>query len=189
MEIKRPMELLKAKYTRRWRGPDGKWHYEYKQPSAPKKRAPNKVDVVSPSDMLSAGENMRRAAGILEGRNLPKVDSYSEVPVPPKTTAKTRSQLNNALHRALPGNYYDGVPIDELQDALKAEGYVLLQEDGTPWSGMFLGSGEALLEMGKLDYGRELNGLATYKPVPNSGLRMTWYQMPSGKMEIVKYIT
>ena len=24
-----PLELLKAKYTRRWRGKDGKWNYEY----------------------------------------------------------------------------------------------------------------------------------------------------------------
>jgi hypothetical protein len=32
-----PATLLKAKYTRRWKGKDGKWHYEY---GAPEKKYP-----------------------------------------------------------------------------------------------------------------------------------------------------
>jgi hypothetical protein len=174
------VKLQKAKYTKRWRGKDGKWHYEYGS------RSPR----IGGDLGETSGQKIKRATEILEGRNLPRVGSYSEVPDPPKVTTKTRKSLNNALRSALPGNYYNGIPIGEMQEALRKEGYVLIQEDGTKWSGMFLGSeGEAFLQMGKLDQGRNLNGQATYKPVSNSGLRMTWYEMPSGKMEIVKYIT
>lgn len=30
MEIKKPLELVKSKYIKRWKGPDGKWRYKYK---------------------------------------------------------------------------------------------------------------------------------------------------------------
>ncbi len=33
-----PLGLLKAKYTRRWRGRDGKWNYEYAKPKRGRKR-------------------------------------------------------------------------------------------------------------------------------------------------------
>ena len=32
-----PIELLKTKYTRRWKGKDGKWNYEYAKPTKPQK--------------------------------------------------------------------------------------------------------------------------------------------------------
>lgn len=179
MRLFKPTELLKAKYTRRWRGKDGRWQYEYAQEPKFGNRPSGET----------AGETMRRTAEMLVGTNLPE-SAYEDVPEPPKVNAKTRNLLNRAVNAALPGNYYDGIPIEDMQEALKLEGYVLLQEDGTKWSGMFLGSeGEAFLEMGKLSEGRMVNGLATYKPVSNSGLRMTWYKMGSGKYEIVKYIT
>jgi hypothetical protein len=138
----------------------------------------------------TAGEVMKDAASIQAGVNLPVVESYSDVPDPPPVNAADRNRLNASVRAAVPENYYPNIPMDQLREAMKMEGYVPLQEDGTEWAGMFLGSeGETFIPMGKLSEGRMLHGLATYKPVSNSGLRMTWYEMPSGKYEIVKYIT
>lgn len=180
-----PTELLKTKYTRRWRGPDGKWRYDY----GPQKRHP----ILNPTDMaaLSAGEKVKRGAEVMSGRGLPE-STYADVPTPPKVNTKDRKAMSRALNKVVPGDYFEGgVPIDEMQEALKSEGYVILQEDGTEWSGMFLGSdGEALLRIGKLSEGRSVNGIPTYKPVPNSGLRVAWHEMNKpGRYEVIKYIT
>jgi len=36
LNLKKALELRKAKYTKRWKGRDGKWRYEYKKPSEKK---------------------------------------------------------------------------------------------------------------------------------------------------------
>lgn len=185
MRVYKPSDLLKAKYLKRWRGPGGKWQYEYAKPKSPKK-----ATVFNPTDMkdMTAGEKMKHAAAVMTGRNLPEA-TYGEVPVPSKMKAAERSKLNRALNEALPGNYYESIPMEEVQSALQKEGYVLIQEDGTKWSGMLMGDdSNTIFEIGKLSEGRMVNGLATYKPVPNAGLFMSWYRMPSGKVEIVKYV-
>ena len=166
-----------GKYISKKRGRDGKWIYKY--------------GVQNPVGNLkgTASEKIVQAASIMSGTNLPE-STYANVPEPMSVNAKERKVLNNAVNEALPGNYYKGIPIDLFQDALNKEGFVLIQEDGTRWSGMFLGAeGEAFMEMGRLKDGRTVNGMVTYKAVDNSGLRMTWYEMSSGKYEIVKYIT
>lgn len=137
-----------------------------------------------------AGEKIRDAAKIATGQKLPE-STYADVPEPPPINQKDRKALNAALNAAVPGDYFEGIPMQEMKEAVREAGYVILQEDGTEWSGMILGSeGEAFFELGKLTHGRTVNGLATYKPVPNSGLRMAWYAMNSkGRYEVIKYIT
>jgi hypothetical protein len=182
--VLKPTELMKAtKYLRKWRGPDGKWRYDY----GPQKKTPmfNKKDM----EDMSAGQKIKHTTAVLSGVGLPEA-SYEDVPVPPKINAKDRAGLNSALHSAVPGDYFKDIPMEEINSALKKEGYLLIQEDGTEWDGLLTGSeGEALFRLGKLSEGREVNGKATYKPVPNSGLKMTWHKMPSGKWEVIKYIT
>jgi hypothetical protein len=168
--VSRPEQFLKAKYRKRWRGPDGKWRYSYGDP-----------------DTRSASQKMRDTARAITGQGLPIVSSP-----PPDTRidAKTRARLNRVVQNAVPENYYEQIPLGTIQETLKTQGYVLLQEDGTEWSGMLLGSeAEAFFEMGSFEGAVSLNGEPTFPKVNNSGLRMTWYQMPSGKYEIVKYIT
>lgn len=181
--IYKPTALLKARshtYIKKWRGKDGKWVYDYGRSGKQRMGASLKG---------SASDMMRNAAKMSIGKDLPE-STYADVPIPAKVNAKERKQLNNAVSRALPDNYYEGIPFDKLQDAVKSQGMILIQEDGTPWSGFFTGAdGEAFFEMGRLQDGRTVNGLPTYKPVDNSGLRMTWHRMGSGRYEIVKYIT
>lgn len=43
MRLYKASELLKAKYTRRWKGPDGKWRYEYGTP--PEKGGQAKAEI------------------------------------------------------------------------------------------------------------------------------------------------
>ncbi len=202
-----PSEFMKStKYKRRWRGPDGKWRYDYGSDDKAKwgpsskedqkkfssKKVPQKKPVLNPKVMedMSASDKVKYGASVVSGKNLPKVDSYNDIPVPPKVNAKDRRALSNAVHDAAPGDYFKDIPIDEIDSALREEGYLLIQEDGTAWAGMLTGTdGEATFRLGKLSEGRELNGEATYKPVPNSGLRMTWHQMRPGRWEVIKYIT
>jgi hypothetical protein len=56
---------------------------------------------------------------------------------------------------------------------------IVIQEDGERWGGMLLGSNSETL----FKFGYE------GKCVVNSGLRVSWYKMQSGKYEIVAYIT
>lgn len=181
----KPTELLKAKYISKKRGPDGKWIYKY----------PSETPVLNPKAMegMSANERIKHSAAVLSGKDLPKVSSYSEVPEPPKVTAKDRKGLSNALHSAVPGDFFESVPMAEMKDALRSRGYVLIQEDGTEWAGMLLGSdSHATFAIGKLSEGRMLNGMATYKPVPNVGLHVSWYHSENRKTkpwEVIKYIS
>lgn len=54
VRVLKPTELLKAKYTRRWKGKDGKWNYEYGQPKG-KGKFP--MDM-SRNDLISAFNKM-----------------------------------------------------------------------------------------------------------------------------------
>lgn len=167
--ILKATDLLKSKYTRRWRGKDMKWHYDY-----------NIQGVGRSSGTFDTGEAMRETAQ--QFINVP--------PEPIKINPAIRKKLNKVVAAALPGNYYEHIPLEQIDNVLRKEGYLLIQEDNTEWSGMLLGAdAEAFFGIGKLSTERTVNGLSMYSPVSNSGLRMTWYQMSSGKYEIVKYIT
>lgn len=178
-----PTELLKARMRggsstpRRWA--DGKLH----------KKVGGKWVVVPEGSARSGTPKKPTQVKAELGGSLPVVDSYDEIPNPRKMNAKERSGINKALNEALPGNYYDAIPMEEIQSTLQSEGFVLLQEDGTKWSGMLLGDdSSALFQIGRLSEGRTLNGLATYKPISNAGLMLSWYKMQSGKVEITKYV-
>lgn len=93
--------------------------------------------------------------------------------------ANIRKQANNALHKALPGNYYDGVPLERMFDTLKAMGLIVLDEAGEPWQGFLCGrEGSASLRLG--------NGMGE---VYDACLVFTWYKMGNGQYELVKYIS
>ena len=162
----KPTELLKSRYTRRTGSP-GNYRYYYDDEPAARHYG-------------SAAEAMRETAK----------QFVNKVPEPVKINAGIRARLNAAVQKVTPGNYYDNIPLDEIDAALRSEGYLLIQEDNTEWSGFLMGDDSGtLFTLGDLNNHREVNGRETYAEVANSGLRMTWYKMSSGRYEIVKYVT
>ena len=89
-------------------------------------------------------------------------------------TAKT------AITKLLKPTYFDSIPLGEIKIALADHGLALLQEDYTPWEGFFCG------EAGRCSF---IMGLAgSLKVVPHY-FNLTWYTMPSGKLEVIGYIS
>jgi hypothetical protein len=83
------------------------------------------------------------------------------------TVTKTRSKTNKEL-QALCKTHYKSLPITEVKNILKANGF-----DSTVMDGMYTGSqGKVHAQIGK-----------------NRWIVFTWYKMPSGKFEINAYVS
>jgi hypothetical protein len=81
--------------------------------------------------------------------------------------------------------YYKGIPLDELFNLLRGSYIEPIQEDGDIWSGFLTGAeGRTTFELAMLD-----NNSGEYKPVKDCVLSLSWYKMPSGKFEIVAYLS
>lgn len=156
-------ELLKTKYVRRWRGNDGRWHYEY------------------PNDSSGAVRNREKVGGKLT------------TGVGPKISAKERKTLSSAVREALPKSYYDEIPIDEIDQSLRKQGFLLLQEDDTPWSGMLTGrEGRVLFTIGRLNETKDVAGETGYQPIKNAGVSLSWYKddkRKDSKYDVVGYLS
>ena len=103
------------------------------------------------------------------------------------TNAEKR-KANNKIY-AVTSGFHDKIPIKDLFDALAEIGVHAVQEDGTPWSGMLIGGAECGDERTRdqvvhFDLVRTENG----SPLNNS-LYLSWCKMPSGKYEIVSYLS
>lgn len=123
---------------------------------------------------FGAGLGFTAASALV--RNVQKNPSYIDI-IP----QKEKNKINRQLYVATKG-YQEKIPINKIADILKSYGYMLVQEDNTLWSGMFVGSsGNAFINIS-----RSKNGVL--HPIHNAGLVMTWYKMQSGRYEIVAYI-
>ena len=118
-----------------------------------------------------------------------------------------KKSINKKIHEL--GNYHIEIPLDRIFDILAEHRIIALQEDGTPWSGLLIGGAECGSEKARNQF---VNFLLAHNPnediyainpfseetfkVPNSGyeflknrLFLAWCKMPSGKYEIVSYIS
>lgn len=99
--------------------------------------------------------------------------------------AHERRKISNALH-PITSTYHDYIPLQSVIDILNSFGYLLLQEDNTPWSGLLCGrEANTIFTIGKLDTKDERN---MYAPIKN-GLYFYWYKLESGRYEVNMYIT
>jgi hypothetical protein len=102
---------------------------------------------------------------------------FEDNPRLPSLDNKTKNMLNHFLHE-LGKKYHDGIPLQEIRFMLNLNNIKILDEDGAEWYGMILGEqGHATWQLGQ-------NGAAT-----NKYLFMSWYKMPSGRYEIVAYVS
>lgn len=108
-----------------------------------------------------------------------------EFPLP----TNLKSQAINVLHE-VGKRYYDRFP--EIFESLENIGIVVLQEDGTPWAGMIGSQGECGSQKAtnaapiRLKLAANIDG--KYQLVRND-LIMAICTMPSGKLEIVAYLS
>lgn len=109
----------------------------------------------------------------------------------PKMLAAHRKKAVTAVQKVLKPIYFDRIPINEIADALAKVGVVILQEDNTEWSGIFVGSsGNVTLALGPIESGEKVNGIMTYQSYSNVMLALQWYkESPRKKFEINGYIT
>ena len=76
--------------------------------------------------------------------------------------------------KEISSKYWEGIPMLEISDLLKANGAMLIQEDGTEWSGILCGSASVV--------DIKVKGIKT------NGLSLGWYKMQSGRYEINAYL-
>jgi hypothetical protein len=121
-------------------------------------------------------------------RNTPLID----VANPPRARAipaGAKNRMNKKIHSFTKGLQV-GVRIDEMFEAIKEEGAIPIQEDGTPWAGMLIGGGEcgsdqAREQRASIELVIEVDDV--FFPA-TSMLHLTWCQSPSGKYEVVAYV-
>ncbi len=101
--------------------------------------------------------------------------------------ATDRQFINKKLD-ALCKKHYDQIPLDDISKILNERRLLLLQEDGTKWSGIFCGSkGRASFDVGNKIV-RDERGF--YIPYVNTVLILTWYRFEeTGRYEIVAYLS
>jgi hypothetical protein len=88
------------------------------------------------------------------------------------TNQTIKNRINKELH-ALPV-YFSEIPLDVIFYIVKEHAGQVVQEDGTPWSGILCGDDSAASF-----------GIAGYK----FALRVMWHKMPSGNFEITSYVS
>ena len=111
-----------------------------------------------------------------------------------RLSVKDRKRVNKQIHVFTKPIYFDTIPLDGLFSILQNEGIVVIMEDNREWQGFLCGESAdvnfVLADQTKPetpDWGSEFT---VYNHViENVELRLTWYRMPSGRYEIVAYLT
>jgi hypothetical protein len=110
-------------------------------------------------------------------------------------SSKHRNAINTAI-RGL-GDYHQKIPLQQIIDILTANNVIILQEDGTPWEGFVMPTGECgeTDSAGKskncpfhFELAYKSDGNVKYLPCQNQ-LIMTACTMPSGKLEVICELT
>lgn len=91
---------------------------------------------------------------------------------------KQRKSINREIGSLLKPIYFDQIPLGDLDTIIRKHGFMVVDEEGSPWSGFLCGrEGTAVFDIHSLD-----GKLAKYRLV------LQWYKMPSGRYEITSYV-
>ena len=98
-----------------------------------------------------------------------------------------RKRINKEIHGL--GSYFVQIPIDRIDEILQRNNVVMLQEDGTRWSGYVTTQGECGdVKSGPMQFDLAWKLNDEYI-LSNNYLIMTACTMPSGKIEVVAYVS
>lgn len=101
-----------------------------------------------------------------------------------------KKRLNDRISDLLsPKNvteYFRQIPLASIGKILKNDKIIMVQEDNTEWSGMLLGKdGRAKIDLAPMN----TKDGEFYTPYTNTVLVLTWHKMPSGKYEVLSYVS
>lgn len=111
------------------------------------------------------------------------------------THTRARGKVNEALYDLTLNHYFPSVPLDNLFAAVESHGFEI-PEDERPI--LVCGrQGRAVVPLTRMDpdavaYARAADALGGQTRAPrafNGALTFTWYQMESGRYEVVAYVT
>jgi hypothetical protein len=113
---------------------------------------------------------------------------YIEMAYGKSLTTAEKKTANDMIY-AITKGYHDKIPLRAVFDVLTQIGVHAVQEDGTPWSGFLVGGAECGTEEAKNQrVNFSLVRTDTKTPLNNS-LFLSWCKMPSGRYEIVSYLS
>jgi len=147
-----------------------------------------KLDPYSPEQI---NRNWNKFIAQTQNLNPDGPDFAVDLRIKPKGSNRAFINKANKEIHAL-GNYHEVIPLQDIFDILRKYDIVALQEDGAKWSGLLVGGAECGSEKANDQYA--LFTLASpvgdlgYVPI-NKTLRLQWCKMPSGKYEIVSYVS
>lgn len=103
------------------------------------------------------------------------------------------TKINKDLQKVMKKTYFKAIPLKEISDVLKKYNVILLQEDGTEWDGFLIGgvdkTEQVYFDLGWMDKVDTKTGVVRYERIPDSMLALSYYKMPSGKYEVIAYLT
>lgn len=104
--------------------------------------------------------------------------------------AGLKTKINKAIHKITKPTYFKSIPLSDVFQALNHFGIVALQEDQTEWSG-FLTGGVDKTEQVYFDLGwvEDKDSNNRYAVIKNAALALSYFKMPSGKYEIISYVS
>lgn len=90
------------------------------------------------------------------------------------TLSTLKNQIGRKLHDLTANKYFNEIPLDEIFEIVNVNGLMVVDEAGEAWSGLLCG------ESGQAHF--KVQGAKFF-------LHLSWYTMPSGRYEIVTYIS
>jgi hypothetical protein len=144
-----------------------------------------KTLILSKRDWLDIGKK----AGFTQNRD-PKNENFMAGTIQ-ETSVPTKSK--NAINKAIVslGNYHESIPIEKIFTILETNNVIPLQEDNTVWSGFLVGNASCGDDKAKNQVAHIMLACKVNDEymVSNNSLYLSWCKMPSGKTEIVAYVS
>lgn len=107
-----------------------------------------------------------------------------------RSLGKFKSKINNEIHAL--GNFFVQIPLEQIWAILKRYNAIVLQEDGTKWSGFVTTQGDCGSEQanrtGSMRFDLAVKTDSGYF-ISTNALIMSVCTMPSGKLEVVAYVS
>ena len=111
--------------------------------------------------------------------------SQVEAIVASKISTTIRNKVNDYLAE-IGRQPLDKIPLNDIDKMLRQYGYLLVNEDGTEWSGFLTGrEGRANIDIGVFSSPKD----GMYPMVGNAMLVLTWHKFATGRWEVVAYIS
>ena len=99
-------------------------------------------------------------------------------------------KINKEVHKIMKKTYFKEIPLQPLFDILKKFNVIVIQEDFTPWSGILTGGVKETEQIYFTLAWNEKDERNFYSQViPDAKLALSYYKMPSGKYEVISYVT